>query len=117
MTDEEYESMVRPALARFCGWRYVFNEICPYWETPDKKWHYAGPADPLRNPADAWALMESLLSKRPTLHLNASTVADWFSVYSLSPPSVEREGRGNSLRLALVLAAWSVVRETEDTEG
>ena len=116
---ENYESEIRPALARWMGrLEYLDKGVVRITMADGYQRAFDGDftrylPDPLRQPADAWALMESLLRHFKSVHLSTHSQEFECLIRQWIP---ERGGTdtwevADTPRAALVLAAWEVVRE------
>lgn len=118
---ENYESEIRPALARFVGrLEYLDKGVVRITMADGKERIFDGDftcylPDPLRKPADAWALMEALLQHFEAAHLSAHPqgfeclIRRWTSEQG----DTDTWEVADTPKAALVQAAWQVVRERE----
>jgi hypothetical protein len=135
MIPENYDDTISPALARFCGWQLVkshgynyrtmqpVSEMWTILDDPDTDYQ-AEPPDPLRNPGDAWRLQVALQKREVSVTnyevrgLYPERPFACRMTFYLQPGYAGRHetkwGGGDTPKLALVLAAYSVVQSLEE---
>lgn len=123
---DNYESEIRPALARFCGWAWdekrIYDSVneMRYQRTSGKECQLSRILpDPLHNPADAWALQRVLLKwcddRGYTFEWQTETYCTIINQTACGEASWIASESADTPEAALVLAAYSVATEKPPT--